>query len=356
MREDVRARIPLLLQLGEWNPRAQTFRAFVDANAKREYGWRVGGNDLCLLLDEVDNREQPLDRDAIAQIREWLQARPNAWAVIAVRQLDGFARHFLEGTPDLEFARLGLHGMEPSQQREFARKNTWQDIAHEAVLEFIDNAERTGAQDVLGILRSPFTLRVLTLAVLREGLPENAALVLRRTLKAAYAKPVHGLIAPARASRERFVAYIANLAIGALGWPQPDPEKPDGSDEETWKERQEREREKEYYDRVAELLMVFSRPRSGAGHRGRVGSSVTSRARRSHRSPRSSPISIGCGTTNAAVSTAGSTRHCTTSSGWRPRGSTSWPCAIPVSRRLAWRTRRPSIARPPGQSASRYWR
>jgi len=97
------SRVPLRLDLGQWQPELQTFRIFVDAEATKAFGNRVACDDLVLFLDEIDNREQSLDSAAIGQIANWLSRHRWAWAAVAVRQLDGIAESLLKAKPDLEF-------------------------------------------------------------------------------------------------------------------------------------------------------------------------------------------------------------------------------------------------------------
>ena len=243
------SRAPLLLHLGAWNPEAITFRTFVDINARNVYGDRIAGNDLCLLLDEVDNREQALDARAVDEIIDWLVARPRCWTAVAVRQIDGLGRRLLDATPHLEFACLSLDSIDSSQRTQFIVRNAAPGTALETLLRFVSEAEVSRDDYLLGMLGSPFNLKLLSAFTFGTSpIPTSPARLLRARAAAAYGKEAP--TAPAGADRSRFTDYVGHLAIETLGGRR---------------RAQTRVDEATFFDRVAAAADVFVR--GGRGER-----------------------------------------------------------------------------------------
>jgi hypothetical protein len=181
------SRVPLRLNLGQWQPELQTFRIFVNEEAAKAFGNRVASDDLFLLLDEIDNRAQALDADAVEQIASWLSRHRWAWAAVAVRQVDGIAESLLKAKPNLDFILVEIERFDASGVKDFVERNSVQGEAREKVLSLVPTTENQEEGDVVWMLRSPFSLKLIcALSVGRKPFPSNAALLLRAFIRIGY--------------------------------------------------------------------------------------------------------------------------------------------------------------------------
>lgn len=213
---DRSSRIPLRLELGEWQCDEKSFPAFVHAKTKQAFGRRVRGQDLYLLIDGIDNRSHVLDEEAWRQITDWLRDHEAAWAAIAVRQREGLALR-LRDDDGLRFTLAELAPLEPSQWVSFIERNTDAGAARNDLIQFVSTDRVKGDADVRRVLQRPLMLQLIC-GLARKGspftFPSNAARLFQEYFLAAYRDEC--LAACAEPSPEQFFAFLGYRAVRTL--------------------------------------------------------------------------------------------------------------------------------------------
>lgn len=211
------SRIPLLLELRSWKAEEESFSSFVHSRAKDAFGGRVAERDLFLLIDEMDNQPTALEGETRAQITGWLTDYPTAWAAIALRSTEGFARS-LRDTADFRFAMVELKPMEPLQWEPFIRKNAADGAGRDQLIEFVSGDQVKGDPDIRRMLQRPLALLILCIYA-RKGrpFPSNAALLFQAFFEAAYRDQCRA--ANVEPSPGQFFAFLGYRAVTSLFGP-----------------------------------------------------------------------------------------------------------------------------------------
>lgn len=212
LREPRNARIPLLVDLSEWAPDACPFRDFVDNCMERRYsGRRADGNDLFLLLDEMESRPEALEQQDLQQIGDWIRSHSRAWVAVAVRHVDEIRSTLLDSQFDSRFSLLELEPFGSSQVREFVVKHAKTDAARERLLSLVDETLEGSDESKLEMLGTPMNLSILCERMWQQtALPENEAKLLQLTLRAQFEKEKQS--AP-KARFEELDAYFGQKAF-----------------------------------------------------------------------------------------------------------------------------------------------
>ena len=207
--------VPLRVDLSKWDEAVETFRVFVDKSAEAEYGKRVWPEDLFLIVEGSDNRVRPLEADLEDEIVKWLATHRWAWAVVAVRTMEGLGCALKTSPLELGFARLELEPIGPAGIVEFLERNTRPGVGREGLIAMVREALESDDEGIAAMLGSPFNLKQLCAYSLGGGeFPRNEAMLQRVCFAAAYRK--EAVNAPETASLEGFKEYLGELAVDAL--------------------------------------------------------------------------------------------------------------------------------------------
>ena len=105
------------------------------------YGHRIAGNDLFLLIDQYDKRNEALGPDDIEEVVEWLSLHRRAWAAVATRDPEAVGE-LLDESRRLGFVHLELEPLSGTEVIAFLERNTKQNATSDALIRRVSAALR----------------------------------------------------------------------------------------------------------------------------------------------------------------------------------------------------------------------